>query len=35
LNTGTLLQTMVSLIQALSLVLVLYLLVKPKWQFFE
>ena len=34
-NTGTLSQTLISLIQTLSLLLVLYLLVKPKWQFFE
>lgn len=35
LNTGSVLQAFISLIQTLSLLLVLYLLVKPKWQFFE
>jgi hypothetical protein len=35
LNTESILQTFVSLIQSLSLLLVLYLLAKPKWQFFR
>lgn len=34
-NTDSVLQSLVSLIQSLSLTLVLYLLAKPKWQFFE
>jgi len=35
LNTESVLQAFISLIQTLSLLLVLYLLVRPKWQFFE
>lgn len=35
LNTQSLLPVFLSIIQSLSLVLVLYFLVKPKWQFFE
>jgi len=35
LNSGTISQTLISLTESLSLLLVLYLLVKPKWQFFE
>ena len=35
LNTQSFLPVITSLIQSLSLLLVLYLLLKPKWQFFE
>ena len=35
LRVGSFSDTVVSLVQSLSLILVLYLLVKPKWQFFE
>ena len=35
LNTQSFLPVFVTLIQSLSLLLVLYLLIKPKWQFFE
>lgn len=35
LNTQSFLSAFISLIQSLSLILVIYLLVKPKWQFFE
>lgn len=35
LNTESALQALNSLVQSLSLLLVLYLLTKPKWQFFE
>lgn len=35
LNTQSLLPVFLSIIQSMSIVLVLYFLVKPKWQFFE
>jgi len=35
LNTASVLQAFVSLVISLSTILILYLLVKPKWQFFE
>jgi len=35
LRVASISETLISFIQSLSLILVLYLLVKPKWQFFE